>query len=38
MLESFKILKKRKSFYKLDLSNEMNIYSMFHTSLLQKNF
>jgi hypothetical protein len=37
MLESFKILKKRESFYKLELSNEMNIHSMFHTSLLRKN-
>jgi hypothetical protein len=37
MLKSFKILKKRESFYKLDLSNEMNIHSVFHTSLLRKN-
>jgi hypothetical protein len=37
MLEFFKILKKRKSFYKLDLSNEMNIHSVFYTSLLRKN-
>jgi Zn finger protein HypA/HybF involved in hydrogenase expression len=37
MLKSFKILKKRESSYKLDLSNEMNIHSMFHTSLLRKN-
>jgi hypothetical protein len=37
MLESFKILKKRKNSYKLDLSDEMNIYSMFHIFLLRKN-
>jgi hypothetical protein len=37
MLKSFKILKKRENSYKLDLSNEMNIHSMFHTSLLRKN-
>jgi hypothetical protein len=37
MLESFKILKKRENSYKLDLSNEMNIHSVFHTSLLRKN-
>jgi hypothetical protein len=38
MLESFKILKKRDSSYKLDSSNEMNIHLVFHTSLLRKNF
>ncbi len=37
MLKSFKIVKKRKNSYKLDLSNEMNIHSVFHTSLLRKN-
>jgi hypothetical protein len=37
MLESFKILKKRKSSYKLDLSDEINIHSIFHISLLRKN-
>jgi hypothetical protein len=37
MLKSFKILKKKENSYKLDLSNEMNIYSMFHTFLLRKN-
>ncbi len=37
MLKSFKILKKHESFYKLDLSNEMSIHSIFHTSLLRKN-
>jgi hypothetical protein len=38
MLESFKILKKRESSYKLDLSDDMNLHSVFHTSLLRKNF
>jgi hypothetical protein len=38
MLESFKILKKKDNSYKLELSVEMNIYSMFHISLLNKNF
>jgi hypothetical protein len=38
MLRSFKILKKRESSYKLDLSNNMNLHSVFHTSLLRKNF
>jgi hypothetical protein len=38
MLESFKILKKRDSSYKLELFVEMNIHSMFHISLLRKNF
>ncbi len=38
MLESFKILEKRESFYKLDLSDEINIHSVFHISLLRKNF
>jgi hypothetical protein len=37
MLESFKILEKRESFYKLDLSDEINIHSVFHISLLRKN-
>ncbi len=36
MLESFRILEKRENLYKLDLSNEMNIYSMFHIFLLRK--
>jgi hypothetical protein len=38
MLESFKILKKRNNSYRLGLSIEMNIYSMFHISLLRKDF
>jgi hypothetical protein len=38
MLESFKILKKRDNLYKLELSIEMNIHSMFHISLLRKDF
>jgi hypothetical protein len=37
MLESFKILEKRESSYKLDLSDEINIHLMFHISLLRKN-
>ncbi len=37
MLESLKILEKRESFYKLDLSDEINIHSVFHISLLKKN-
>jgi hypothetical protein len=37
MLESFKILKKRDNSYKLELSIEMNIHSVFHISLLRKN-
>jgi hypothetical protein len=37
MLRSFKILKKKDSSYKLNLSNEMNIHSIFHISLLRKN-
>jgi hypothetical protein len=36
MLESFKILKKRDSSYKLELLDEMNIHSVFHISLLRK--
>jgi hypothetical protein len=36
MLESFKILKKRDNFYKLELSIQMNIHSLFHISLLKK--
>jgi hypothetical protein len=36
MLESFKILKKRSSSYKFQLSIEMNIHSVFHISLLRK--
>jgi CHAT domain-containing protein len=38
MLESFKILKQRECSYKLDLSDDMNLHSVFHTSLLRKNF
>jgi hypothetical protein len=38
MLESFRILKKKDSSYKLELSIEMNIHSVFHISLLRKNF
>jgi hypothetical protein len=38
MLESFKILKKRDSSYELDLSADMNLHSVFYTSLLRKNF
>ncbi len=38
MLESFKILKQRRCSYKLDLSDDMNLHSVFHTSLLRKNF
>jgi hypothetical protein len=38
MLEPFKILKKRDSSYKLELFDEMNIHSVFHTSLLRKDF
>jgi hypothetical protein len=38
MLESFKILKKRNNSYKLELSIEMNIHSVFHISLLRKDF
>jgi hypothetical protein len=38
MLKLFKISKKRESLYKLDFSEEMNIYSMFHISFLRKNF
>jgi hypothetical protein len=37
MFESFRILKKRDSSYKLELSVEMNIHSVFHISLLRKN-
>jgi hypothetical protein len=37
MLESFKFLKKRDNLYKLELSIEMNIHSVFHISLLRKN-
>ncbi len=36
MLESFKILKKKNISYKLELSIEMNIHSVFHISLLRK--
>jgi hypothetical protein len=36
MLESFKILKKKDNSYKLELSIEINIHSMFHISLLRK--
>jgi predicted metal-dependent hydrolase len=38
MLESFKILKKRSNSYKFELSIEMNIHSVFHISLLKKDF
>jgi hypothetical protein len=38
MIKSFKILKKHESSCKLNLSNEMNIHSVFHTSLLRKDF
>jgi hypothetical protein len=38
MLESFKILNKRNNSYKLELSIEMNIHSVFHISLLRKDF
>jgi hypothetical protein len=38
MLDSFKIVKKKDSSYKLELSTKMNIYSVFHISLLRKNF
>jgi hypothetical protein len=38
MLKLFKILKKRENSYKLDLSNDMNLHSIFHISLLRKNF
>jgi hypothetical protein len=37
MIKSFKIVEKRDNSYKLDLSNEMNIHSIFHISLLRKN-
>jgi hypothetical protein len=36
MIKFFKILKKKDSSYKLDLSKEMNIHSIFHISLLRK--
>jgi hypothetical protein len=36
MIKSFKILKKKDSSYKLDLSKEMIIHSIFHISLLRK--
>jgi hypothetical protein len=36
MLTSFKILKKRESSYKFDFSNDMNLHSIFHISLLRK--
>jgi hypothetical protein len=36
MIKFFKILKKRDSSYKLDLSKKMNIHSVFHISLLRK--
>ncbi len=38
MLELFRILKKRDNSYKLQLSIEMNIHSIFHISLLRKDF
>jgi hypothetical protein len=37
MLKSFKIIKKRESSYKFDLSNDMNLHSIFHILLLRKN-
>jgi hypothetical protein len=37
MIKSFKILEKRDNSYKFDFSNEMNIHSIFHISLLRKN-
>jgi hypothetical protein len=37
MLKSFKILEKIKILFKFDLSNKMNIHSVFHISLLRKN-
>ncbi len=37
ILEPFKILEKREKSYKLDLSDEINIHSVFHISLLRKN-
>jgi hypothetical protein len=37
ILKSFKILKKRRSSYKLDFSDDMNLHSIFHTSLLKQN-
>jgi hypothetical protein len=37
MFESFRILKKKDSSYKLELLIEMNIHSVFHISLLRKN-
>jgi hypothetical protein len=36
MLKSYKILKKKESSYKLNLFDEMNIHSVFHTFLLRK--
>ncbi len=36
MLESFKILKKMSASFKLNLSDEMNIHSVFHIFLLRK--
>ncbi len=36
MMSLFKILKKRSSSYKLELSKEMNIHSVFHISLFRK--
>ncbi len=36
MLESFRILKKLSTSFKLDFSTEMNIHSIFHIFLLQK--
>jgi hypothetical protein len=36
MLGSFKILKRMNASFKLDLSDEMNIHSMFHISLFRK--
>jgi hypothetical protein len=36
-MKTFKILKNKDTLYKLDFSNEMNIHSIFHISLLRKN-
>ncbi len=38
MFELFKVLKKLNTFFKLDLSTEMNIHSIFHFFLLRKDF
>ncbi len=38
MFELLKIVKKINVSFKLNFSNEMNIHSIFHISLLRKNF